>query len=296
VTLPTFLIVGAGRSGTTTLYQALRRHPQVFMSPVKEPSYFVYCDRQLPDGPGAGWVRETAVTTLEEYEALFAEAGGARAIGEASPRYLSSAAAPERIHALLPEVRLVAILRNPVDRAFANYLGFRRDGFDPAPTFDAALDDQERRRREGWAFGAFLDFGLYARQLERYRRLFGQQQLRVYLFEDLVDAPAALSRDLLEFIGVDPEAALDLSERHGRTGELRGPLLGWLWRHSTRVRALVRPAVPLALRDAAFAWVMRGQRKPEMTASQRDRLLDFYADDITRLQELLQRDLSAWLN
>jgi hypothetical protein len=111
--LPNFLIVGAGRSGTTSLYEYLRQHPQVFMSRVKEPNYFAF-EGEIPHGPGAAWLRATSVRTREAYEALFAEAGSARAIGEASARYLRSEGAPERIHALLPDARLVGILRNPV--------------------------------------------------------------------------------------------------------------------------------------------------------------------------------------
>lgn len=150
MTLPTFLIIGSGRSGTTSLHAYLRQHPEVFMSEVKEPSFFSFMDGGIPSrGPGSEWLRRTAVTTREAYEALFAASAGARAIGEASPAYLIDPAVPARIHALIPHVRLVAILRHPAERAHAAYLGRRRDGLDPAPTFEAALRDEDRRLGQG---------------------------------------------------------------------------------------------------------------------------------------------------
>lgn len=294
MTLPSFLIIGAARSGTTTLHESLARHPQVFMSRVKEPNYFALAGEELPRGPGSAWLRATSVTTIEAYRALFEDAGGALAVGESSPRYLIHAEAAVRIHALIPEVKLVAILRHPVERAFASWVGLRRDGFDPAPTFEAALLDQDRRSREGWPFASIVDYGFYRRHLEPYLRLFRREQLRVYLFDDLLADPAGLSRDLLAFVGADPGVRLEFARR-GQTGRLRHPLLGWLWRHSDRPRRLLRPLLPLPLRDLAYAWVVRGQTRPVLAPQTRARLLALYRDDTLRLQDLLRRDLGAWL-
>src|SRR5262245_28683977 len=111
MTLPTFLIIGAGRSGTTSLYHYLRQHPEVFMSPVKEPIYFALGPNLVFTGPAADWVLDQAAKTREEYEALFAGVTNEKAIGEASPRYLASPDAAGRIRETIPEARLVAILR-----------------------------------------------------------------------------------------------------------------------------------------------------------------------------------------
>lgn len=290
--LPNFLIIGAGRSGTTSLYQYLRQHPKVFMSRVKEPNYFAFAEGG--DGPGAAWLRSTSITTRREYEALFADAGGARAIGEASARYLISAEAPARIRGVIPEVRLIAILRHPVDRALANYLGHRRDGFEPAASFEAALEDQERRRCEGWPLGAFVDFGFYSRQLSRYYQLFPRDQLRIHLYEDLVRDAGGLMRDCLAFLEVDSNLMPDFSQRHGRTGIIRNPLLRWLWRRE-RVRVALAPWLPRAWRDRGYAWLMRDLVRPEMKLETRAHLLGLYREDTLALQDLIGRDLSDWL-
>lgn len=107
--LPNFLVIGAARSGTTAMYHALSRHPQVFMSAVKEPNFFAFEEGELDfGGPGADFVNNST-NSLADYRALFAETGGAAAVGEASPLYLYSEQAPARIAATLGQVKLIAI-------------------------------------------------------------------------------------------------------------------------------------------------------------------------------------------
>ncbi|MGH7553533.1 MAG: sulfotransferase family protein [Longimicrobiales bacterium] len=297
MTLPNFLIIGAGRSGTTSLYHYLRQHPEVFMSEVKEPSFFAYMDTDLPSGiPGADWLRQTAVTTRREYESLFSGATGARAIGEASPAYLANSAAPARIQALIPDARLVAILRHPADRAHASYLGLRRDGVDPAPTFEEALRDEERREREGWVYAANLvHTGFYYKWLSQYYARFPREQLHVYLFEDLVTNASALMQDLFAFLGVDSRFVPDVTHRYGGTGDVRNPIVRSLWTWSAVPRRLVRPFLPVRWRDGVFDWVTRDGVKTLMAPATRAQLVDVFRADIVALQDLIDRDLSAWL-
>src|SRR5881628_1693582 len=126
--LPNFLIIGAAKSGTTSLYQYLRQHPEVYMSAVKETNWFAY------EGQRDSWY---SVRTAEEYERLFDGVTVQRAIGEASPQYMKSAVAAKRIAARLPGVRLVAILRDPIDRAYSGYLNSLRDAMERCSTDEA---------------------------------------------------------------------------------------------------------------------------------------------------------------
>jgi Sulfotransferase family len=293
--LPNFLIIGAGRSGTTSLHHYLRQHPQVFMPRAKEPAYFAFAGQPLPDGPGADYLRRTTVTDAAAYAALFDEAGDARAIGEASPQYLRYPDVPARIQALIPEVRLVAILRHPVERMYSTYLAHRRDGYDPEPTFEGAIADQGRREREGHPFGAFLAYGFYMRAVGRFRKVFPRDRLRIYLYEDLSGDPRALLRDLFTYLDVDPTFVPDMTIRHGRTGLFTNPVLRTLWAHSHRLRSLARPVLPVGLRDRAYLWTMRGLERPPMRPETRASLLEFYREDTLALQAYLGRDLSAWL-
>ena len=296
VTLPNFLIIGAGRAGTTSLHHYLRQHPEVFMPERKEPSYFAWADGALPSGvPGTDWLRETVVTSRTAYEAMFADARGARAIGEASPAYLASSDAPARIQATIPDARLVAILRDPVERAHAQWLGLRRDGVDPAPTFEEALRQEDRRISAGWPYAGLTLNSFYHRLLSRYYERFPPEQIRVCLFDELAADPLALMRDLFTFLGVDPGFVPDVSRRYGGTGTVRNPMLRALWTGTASARHLVRPLLPLQWRNAVFAWITRDGMKEPLAPATRAQLVERFRDDVMALQGLIGRDLSAWL-
>jgi hypothetical protein len=298
VKLPNFLIIGAGRSGTTSLYEYVRRHPDVFMSEVKEPGYFAYMDGSLPTrGRHAEWVRRNAVITREGYEKLFMKADSSTAVGEASPIYLVHPAAPDRIRQALPAVRLIAILRHPVDRAHAAWCGLLRDGDEPSPTIEEALSLEETRLHDGWTPSiGLVRNGLYAQALSRYYERFPRERIRVYLHDDLLRDPRGLLSDLFTFLGVDPAFVPDVSQRYASTGMVRNPFLRSLWRNTRTARRVLRPFLPRRWSDAGFAWLTRDLVKPPLVPATRALLMERFRPDIVALQTLIGRDLSAWLN
>jgi hypothetical protein len=267
------------------------------MSRPKEPRFFDHMEgeRIPPDHPHAAWLNDTIVTTREAYEALFAGAGDAKAIGEASPSYIRNPVVPRRVKALIPRVRLVAILREPVERAYASWLGSKRDGAAAAPTFEQALRDEELGRAPSRHQG-FVAYGCYASQLERWYAVFPREQLRVYLFDDLLDDPHALLRDLHGFLGVDPDFLPDVTVRHGATGRIANPVLRVAWERSARARLRVRRHLPQGMRDRAYAWVVRDLVKPPMREETRAALRERLRPEVLALQDLLGRDLSHWLD
>jgi hypothetical protein len=295
MTLPTFVIIGAGRSGTTSLNAYLHQHPEVFMCYPKEPNYFALSLPLKLTGPAATFVRQMSATTLEAYEALFAGVTNEKAIGEASPRYLPSDIAPRRIRETIPEVRLVAVLRHPVERSYAAYLGSRRDGFERASTFEEALRACARGERSAPGFTDYTTAGFYHANLTRYYQFFLRERIRVYLYDDLQQDPVALMRDLFGFIGVDQSFQPDMTQRLGRTGTIRDPLLGTLWRTSRPLRDALRPFLANSLRDRVLARIIRDLARPPLAPETRRYLLNLYREDTLRLQDLLGRDLSHWL-
>jgi hypothetical protein len=296
LTLPSFLVIGAGRCGTTSLHDYLGQHPQVFMSRIKEPRYFIFMDRPVvvPD-PSSDWIRRHAVNRRADYEALFADAGDARAMGEVSPAYLTTPEVPARIRSLIPAARLVAILRQPAERAHSSWLGRRRDGAESTPTFEQWLADDPKRVREGWLSAGLLEKSRYATHLKRFREHFPRQQTRVFLYDDLVADSLALMRDLYAFLDVDPLFVPDLSRRGGRTGLVRNPMLRLFWTNSAQIRRVIRPMVPERLRDRAFERLTRDLVKPPLDPETRARFTAAVRDEILELQDLIGRDLSHWL-
>jgi Sulfotransferase domain len=194
--LPDFLIGGAPRSGTTWLYWLLDRHPGVYMAkPVTpEPKFF------LVDGVYAKGLSFYSDT-------WFADARAGQIAGEKSTDYLESAAAAERIARDLPEVKLVFILREPVDRAYSNYLWTKMNGIETEDFVTALSLEQERDRSlpERWRFTrpfSYFSRGLYADLLEPYMRRIPRSRLLVLKFEDMLNAPMELAARLQRFLGV----------------------------------------------------------------------------------------------
>jgi hypothetical protein len=295
---PTFLVIGAGRSGTTSLHEYLAEHPQVFVCAEKSPNFFV-ADDPLPEweGPHLRAMARQWVSDARAYEALFAGAGTALARGDVSPVYLQSLNAPGRIHARYPDVKIVAILREPVERAYAHYMGRRRDGLETRANFgDAVADERARPIPDVVAFGSYLGCGRYHHFLRPYYERFPRDHIRVYLYEDLARDARALMRDLFAFIGVDPVFEPDMTRRRGQTGLVGHPLARLLWTKSVSLRTAIRPWLPRSLRDRAAPVIFRQLERPPIDPAIREELRPLFADDIRRLQGLIARDLSHWLD
>ncbi len=273
--LPNFLIIGAAKAGTTSLYHYLRQHPQVFMSAVKEVNFFAYA------GQGS---RQFPVRSLEEYGALFREVRAEKAVGEASPRYLSHPEAAERIRRTLPEVRLVASLRDPVERAYSGYLMQVRKGRERRPP-EACFERGD----------VYVEGGFYGEQLRRFYDRFDSGRIHVLLFEELGGRARATLRALFDFLEVDPDFAPDTSVRHNVGGY---PARRWLVRllASRWLRETVAQWAPAPVQSLGRRLRERNlTAAPALPPQLRQRLLELYRPDIERLQGLVGRDLSAWL-
>ena len=276
MTLPNFIIIGAAKCGTTSLYHYLAQHPDVYMSPIKETNH--YCgEENLNDGA-------PAIRDAEAYAALFSRANGQGAIGEASPKYLNSASAPGRIHADLPRVRLIASLRNPAERAYSSYLGRARDGH--------VMGNVEEALQPGeYSF----DTSFYFPRLQRYFRRFARQQLKIILFDDLIARPRQTLRDLCAFLDIDPDVPIDTAQHHNPALSPRFAALNHLL---ARGLHHVRPMVPQSLLWKGYGLRLRApllRRAAPIPPALRQRLLDHYRNDIRATGELIGRDLSHWL-
>jgi len=290
--LPNFLIIGAPKSGTTSLYEYLREHPQVFMSPVREPNFFSFGMGELPapTAPGIRMIRD-----LDAYCRLFSGVTSETAIGEASPSYLRVPETAGRIRRYVPGAKLVAILRDPIERAYSAFLMLRRNGWETLTDFDEAIEAEQRgERRER----PYLERSRYAPQLRRYLEHFPREQLQIHLYDDLRDDAARLVRDTYRFLGVGTSFEPDSTRRHNAAGSFRSLRTQRFLDELPRpLRSTAERLVPLNVRKRAYwrlrAWNTRPQ--PPMPPGTRKRLLPLVRDDVLALQDLLGRDLSAWL-
>ncbi len=303
--MPNFLIVGAQKAGTTALYQYLKQHPDVCMSPIKEPHFFAFEHRDVDfRGPRD---RETlghmVVKDEGAYRQLFADASG-KVRGEASAMYLYMEEAVGGIQRHVPDAKLVAVLRSPADRAYSSFLHMVRDGREPIPDFGRALAAEEERIRAGWSpIWHYRRMGFYYEQISRYREAFGPEKIRVYLYEDLERNPEGVLRDIHEFIGVDPLFVPDVSSRYNVSGVPKSKGLHALHRFLLRpnpVKAALKPFFPKGLRRRMVEGSLNTLRnrnlvKPPFPEEIRRGLIEGYTEDVSRLETLVHRDLSGWL-
>jgi hypothetical protein len=300
MSMPNFLMIGAAKSGTSSLYAYLRQHPQVFLSEVRECEFFALQD-QTPHfaGPGDQVAYRRYITTLDRYQALFTDAADRPAVGECSDLYLYSAAAAQRIRESIPDVKLIVMLRNPVDRAYSHYRQFVRDGREPLGTFEEALNAEETRVADGWHPHWYLKArGLYSRQITAYLELFPRDRLAIHLYDDFLAQPEAVMRALFSFLGVEPAFRPDMSLRYNISGTPRSRLLHAVLARPMAVKDLLKPLIPPPVRHRLRAKLMTRNIIPEkarIAPETRRTLASFYRDDLLTLQSLIGRDLSPWL-
>lgn len=302
--MPNFLIIGAAKSGTTSLYRYLMQHPQIFMSPTKEPSFFAIECGTTFQGPWKRWASQYAVTSIDSYLALFSGVSDEVAIGEASTAYLVHPKVPECIHRHIPNVKLIAILRNPVDRAYSDYLMRLLHGDRSHADLIEAIHMRDESVRKNWGLGEeYVEVGFYYTHLRRYFDIFDRSQIRVYLFQDFRTSPLAILQDIFRFLDVEETFTPDLSSQYNVGGYPKNKawlaLLVKLNQIRPRLGFLIS-LIPTRLRQYIgsnlFSLQKRGLVKaPPLEPHMRRRLIQLYQEDILKLQDLIQQDLSSWL-
>ena len=283
---PDFFLVGAAKSGTTSLFRYLAQHPSIFVPWKKEPNYFAD-----PTVHGGG-----EYSTLDAYLRLYQDCPHDVRAGDGSASYLPSRSSAARIKDARPDARILIILRNPVDRAYSHYW-HQRVRFAEEMSFEDAIEDEPRRIEQGRPYGfLYVRTGLYHDQVARFVDLFGSQ-VRIHLFDDLRSDPDTLFRDVLSFLGVESEGPAGTARIHHRSGPLRSETLGRLMAIPFPGRRKLAQRWPQRMRALRRAVTQRNvTRPPPMNPETRLRLTEVVRPDVERLQELLKRDLSAWLD
>ncbi len=305
MTLPDFLIVGAPKAGSTALHAALAQHPALVASDPKEPKYFL-CDGRPPDparqrGPGDAHSAQEWVWQRERYERLFAGAPAGALTFESTPFYLWDRQAHLRIARDLPDVKLVAVVRDPLDRAFSNWTHLWVDGLEPVADFRRACELEPQRVADGWApFWRYLELGRYGEQLAHLFGVVDPARVHVVRYRRLVDRPAETLAALCSFLGVPPAGLTSVPGSNVKR-----------WAPDTAPRRALRQVVrwgaaagahaPPQVWRAAEAPLLRllqsgDRRRPHLQREDREALLGGFTEDVHLLSELLREDYTDWLS
>lgn len=312
--IPNFIVAGAAKCGTTSLYHYLLQHPDVFMSPVKETNYFArdikpeefsreYKGYELSknfnieayvNGPMTSRQWGTYVRKREHYLKLFSKAGKAIALGEVSNSYMYSSEAAENIRQDFPLMKIVMILRQPAERAYSHYLANLRDGR-TILSFKDEINHDDRKAEHGWGIShLYYELGCYDDQVKRFQTLFPASQIRIYLFDDLKKNPADVVSDLFRFIGVNPDIVINFREKHNEARIPKNPgLIKWLTQTGLK-RKLFR-VLPDAMKRSVKDSFFRDGKVPAMSPEDKAWMTDRYKTNIIALQDTLGRNLEHWL-
>jgi hypothetical protein len=308
---PNFFIVGAPKSGTTSLYHYLDQHPQIFMSPIKEPSYFA--SEMRPEKLAAEYRNHPAldsaelerylkgprlekrgglISTWQDYLKLFDSATREIAIGEASVCYLWSPTAAQNIARCTPEAKIIAVLRHPADRAWSEYLSSVANGY-VTGSFREQIDACLAPHAEEFSpIYPFLEFGMYCRQVKTFLKLFPRENIRIYFYQD---GHSSIVSDLFRFLNVDPAFSVDLSRKYLDSSTAETPMALFRILRKNNLWEPLRKLAPKSVRPFFRRLAFRKSAIPVMNKEDRQFLCEYYKEDVLQLSHLLNRDLTSWL-
>lgn len=297
--VPSALIIGAAKAGTTALFQYFSQHPDIFVANPKEPNYFAFAGQEVSfAGPGDDvTINAKSVVDRDEYRRLFSDAGQAMVTceGSVSTLYYGEDAA-HRLDEEAPHAKLICMLRNPADRAWSAFNFMRSRLFEPEESFLRALDLEEERIAAGyhhmWHYKAM---GRYAAQLRHFSGPLSEGRLKVVLYEDFGADSLSVLRSCFEFLEVSTSFEPTFTPAPHRSGE---PRIKWLSKQlsrDTHLKDRLKPLIPSSLRAelrsrAAAVALERRQLDKEL----RHDLALAFEDDVCDLEELIGRDLSEW--
>lgn len=297
MSLPDFLLLGAPKAGTTALHVALARHPELFLSPVKEPKFFL-TDGPPPRGGGPGDDRtyRAYVWRRSDYEQLFAAAPAGTLRGESTTLYLADHASHLRVRELIPDAKLIAVVRDPVDRAHSNWMHLRSAGLEPEADFLRACELEERRLAADWGpFWGYTWQSRYGSHVAHLLEVFPRSQLLLLVYRDVRTDPAGTLERICAFLGVAAGQLSGIPAENVTAQARGGPGHGVV---SAVLRRVVS-ALPQRLSGPVEQWMARVLQRDQrtrvpLTAAQRTQLLPTFLDDITQLERVTGMSFAHW--
>jgi len=303
---PNFLVIGAGKSGTTSVYHYLKQHPEVFMSEVKEPNFFAlegvtkingYTESDPEGFNHYPW----AVTNLIDYKSLFNNVGHQKAVGESSTMYQYMEKAPANIKKYIPNAKLIAIFRNPVDRLYSRYLHLAREDREPTKKFEDCLI----KGNIWWQKNDLIQEGFYFTHMKRYFEDFDHDKIKIFLYEDLKDNPKKLIKEMYQFLEIDDSFEPDMTIRYNVSGKIKNRFFNQLIGQKSILKNTVATISPFLFRilknskqfkKSVTNLRVKNLSRPPIKEETRRRLInEVYRDEILNFQKLIGRDLSTWL-
>ncbi|MEY4767809.1 MAG: hypothetical protein RL637_448 [Pseudomonadota bacterium] len=289
---PDFFIVGAMKSATTSVYQALAQHPQLYLSPIKEPNYFCNDIIQTRIQQQDSW---NYIPTIEAYLALFNQANSTQKCGEASVSYLLSHIAAEKIYQANPQAKIIMILRNPIQRAYSHYqmacaFGIETESFSSA--IRRPIIQYPYMIYQHW--NLYLMAGLYYAAVKRYLDYFPAQQVSIIFYDQLQKQFQQILFNICHQLEVSPELLpnsipFSMTAKQARFSYLNRYL------YQSGIKKSLSVYLPRSWINFFKNYYYQPIHSPQISITDQHFLQQFFADDILNLSQLLNTDLTDWL-
>ena len=291
MTLPNFFIIGANKAGTTSLYHYLIQHPEIFMSKNKEPMFFIHENINFNKNRPAKQYFRFLIDNIEDYIALFDDVTTELTIGEASTAYLPHPLAPKNIRKLIPNAKFIAILRNPVERAYSAYTYNLQNGLEHLSDFRLAIKEESKGN---WRH--YVKLGFYSKQIKNYFETFDHNQIKIFLYEDLKSDPNTVLKSIFHFLEVDDSFTPDISEEHNVTLIPKNRALHFVLTKLNNISSSIKTSKQRKNEGLLDKLIKQNLKRPsKLSIEVRRDLIEVYRQDILKLQDLIDRDLSTWL-
>ncbi|MDC0230750.1 sulfotransferase [Aureispira] len=302
---PDFVIIGSGKSGTTSLDHYINQHPEIFMSPFKEPNFFGFelmNENDFVNDPNELSYFKSSITNQEQYLQLFQNSSQTQKVGETSNTYMFHRDACQQLHYHIPNVKIIAILRQPTERLYSRFLHLARVGRLPTENFKDCLD---KNNKIWWSRNDLIKEGFYYKHLTKYFKTFRPENIKIFFFEELANNPDKLMKDLYEFIGVDSSFEPDMSFKLNSSGYIKNKFYDSIFGEAKGLikssRALLPNCLYSRLKKNHFALKLKNRireknlHRPKLEIDLKKQVTEIYSDDITNLSRMINKDLSHWL-
>jgi len=301
-TLPNFFIVGAAKAGTTSLQHYLNQHPDIFFPNNKENFFFSGLKKNDFKGPRSDYA-EVITENIEEYMGLYEKALGVKAVGEACVAYLYyfTQSINNFKKYLNANLKIIIVLRNPIDRAYSNYKHHVRDGIEQLEFEDAIVQSiATQRMNEKWWWGFnYIEPGFYYKPVKAYLNTFGKKNVKIYLYDDFQENPILILKDIFNFLGVDNKFEPDVTVSFNVSDLIINKKFNnFLFDINHPLKEFIRPVFINLLGNEVTEKIVnffKNKNKRKLKRKTRKKLIEVYKKDLLLLQSLIEKDLSSWL-
>ena len=312
--IPNFFVVGATKAGTSSLDNYLSQHPEIYISPIKEPHFFsedirmanfrldyrkrVFFDvKAYLENHPLPFKHTAHIDNQSQYLELFREVKNEKAIGELSVGYLYSNCAAENLFKFNPDAKIVMVLRQPVERAYSHYLANIRDLWDYDSGFINAIERDFYSSKKGWGQShLYIELGLYFEQVSRYLKRFPESQVKIFLYEDLKNDSVNFIKDLCTFLEVDPSilTVKDLAEHKNVAVSPRIKILSIYLPILNALRIFIKMLSLDKIKPMIKKAMFSSKNVPKLREDEFEQAMKYFSNDIQKLSVLIKRDLQLW--